>query len=219
MNRGTFNALMIEPEEFRRYAAEHGSKQRALEWRSMATHASPQLLSQFARFLATLAPDANPMQLQSSLVEVFESIAGELLVGGNGSRRSRTQSGACGVERMREILHSSEGPNVDLESLARHAQMTRFQALRAFKRRYGLPPHAYQLCAKLARARALLLTGVSATDVAFAAGFSDQSHFGRHFKRAFGMTPGAYAKGYRTNIASDAPAILTTPDLSAPRRA
>ncbi|RUV14252.1 helix-turn-helix domain-containing protein, partial [Mesorhizobium sp. M1A.F.Ca.IN.022.04.1.1] len=30
-------------------------------------------------------------------------------------------------------------------------------------------------------------------ETAVAAGFSDQSHFNRHFKKAFGLTPGRWA--------------------------
>jgi len=32
-------------------------------------------------------------------------------------------------------------------------------------------------------------------DVATAVGFSDQSHFNRHFKRAFGAPPGRWQRG------------------------
>jgi AraC-like DNA-binding protein len=33
-----------------------------------------------------------------------------------------------------------------------------------------------------------------ATDVAPAAGFTDQSHLHRHFRRRLGLTPGQYAR-------------------------
>jgi AraC-like DNA-binding protein len=92
------------------------------------------------------------------------------------------------------FLHSSDGTMLDLSTLAATAGMTRFQVLRSFKQRYGLPPHAYRLCAQLGRACDLLRAGRSATEVAMECGFADQSHFGRRFKRIFGVTPGTYAK-------------------------
>jgi AraC-like DNA-binding protein len=35
--------------------------------------------------------------------------------------------------------------------------------------------------------------GNELSEVAFATGFADQSHLNRHFKKAYGMTPGQWA--------------------------
>ncbi len=47
----------------------------------------------------------------------------------------------------------------------------------------GLPPHAWLVQARLQKARQLLKQGVQIVMVAQQCGFSDQSHFNRHFKR------------------------------------
>lgn len=47
---------------------------------------------------------------------------------------------------------------------------------------------------RLARARHLLGKGAQPADVAIALGFADQSHLGRWFVRAYGLTPAAYRK-------------------------
>ncbi len=73
------------------------------------------------------------------------------------------------------------------------AELSRFQAHRRFKHRHGLPPHAYRLCVRIARAKQLLRSGNSPSSVAAAQGFVDQSHFARHFKRLVGVTPHEYA--------------------------
>ncbi|MBK5187388.1 MAG: AraC family transcriptional regulator [Gemmatimonadaceae bacterium] len=39
------------------------------------------------------------------------------------------------------------------------------------------------------------------SDVAFATGFSDQSHLTRQFKRVLGVTPGSYARSYLSSRA------------------
>jgi AraC-like DNA-binding protein len=189
---GTYNAVMLEQNVFFEYAAEHGVDTRAIEWRVLTASASQQLAARFALFLRVLDADCNPMELQSSLIDVFEAMTHELVVAGE---RQVADVSTGAVKRMREMLHSSEGAKLDLDTLASAAGMSRFQALRAFKQRYGLPPYAYQICAQLARARTLLRSGQSASDVALACGFADQSHFGRAFKRAFGLTPGAFARG------------------------
>jgi AraC-like DNA-binding protein len=55
-----------------------------------------------------------------------------------------------------------------------------------------LPPHAWRNQVRLQRSLAPLREGVSVADVAAASGFTDQSHFTRHFRRMFGVPPGRW---------------------------
>ncbi|MFW1812960.1 helix-turn-helix transcriptional regulator, partial [Acinetobacter ursingii] len=64
--------------------------------------------------------------------------------------------------------------------------------LRQFKKYVGLPPHAWLVQARLQKARQLLKQGDQIAMVAQQCGFSDQSHFNRHFKKAMGVTPTQY---------------------------
>lgn len=59
----------------------------------------------------------------------------------------------------------------------------------------GIAPHAFRLLARLNLARKLLRAGEPVAAVAADAGFSDQSHLTRLFRRTFGTTPGVYWRG------------------------
>jgi len=68
--------------------------------------------------------------------------------------------------------------------------------LRAFKKRYGLPPHAYQLCLRISHARTLLLEGASAADVAARCGFNSVDRLRRTFLKHVGATPAQYREKF-----------------------
>jgi AraC-like DNA-binding protein len=79
---------------------------------------------------------------------------------------------------------------------AERAGMSREGFSRMFARHHGMPPHAFWLMARLNHARELLRAGEGIASVAVEAGFTDQSHLGRWFRRAFGVTPGRYRSGW-----------------------
>lgn len=79
------------------------------------------------------------------------------------------------------------------DGVSPRADLSRFQSDRRFVYRNGLPPYAYQLCLRIARAKHLLRAGASPSQAASAQGFADQSHFTRHFRRWVGLTPRQYA--------------------------
>jgi len=63
---------------------------------------------------------------------------------------------------------------------------------RMVRRELGVSPHAFRVLARLNLARHLLRRGEPIAAVAADAGFSDQSHLTRLFRRTFGTTPGVY---------------------------
>jgi AraC-like DNA-binding protein len=98
------------------------------------------------------------------------------------------------AHKAREYLHAHLQQDVGMDELALACGVDRFRLTRAFKSAFGLPPHAYLVQLRLARARHWLANGKQPADVAIALGFADQSHLGRWFVRAYGLTPAAYRK-------------------------
>ena len=77
-------------------------------------------------------------------------------------------------------------PQVDRQPLADpHALQNSLVLLRS--------PHRYVLHCRVKRAKELLADAkMSQSQIAFAAGFSDQSHYTRWFRQICGLTPGGY---------------------------
>lgn len=96
------------------------------------------------------------------------------------------------VKRAKAYLEALPGENVSLETLAQEAGISPFRLCRVFRRDTGLSPHAYQLVVRVRLAKTLLTQGTPISQAALEAGFFDQAHLTRHFKRIFGVTPGRY---------------------------
>jgi AraC-like DNA-binding protein len=98
------------------------------------------------------------------------------------------------AQLAREYLHANAQYDIDLDQLAAVTGVDRFRLTRAFKAAYGIAPHAYLVQLRLATARRRLARGEQPATVAMELGFADQSHLGRWFMRAYGLTPAMYRK-------------------------
>jgi AraC-like DNA-binding protein len=101
------------------------------------------------------------------------------------------------IECAKDYLHAHYHHDVTLDELAGVVELNRAYLIRAFKKRVGLPPHAYLTQVRLNEAKKQLAQGLPIAEVAISTGFADQSHFSRTFKHTFGLTPGAYSS-YRS---------------------
>jgi AraC-like DNA-binding protein len=96
------------------------------------------------------------------------------------------------ASRVRDMLHDAYASPLTAGDLATAAGCSRFTATRAFNAVYGLAPSDYQRQLRLRAARSLLTGGATAAEAAATAGFADQAHLTRWFRRCYGVTPGAY---------------------------
>jgi AraC family transcriptional regulator len=82
---------------------------------------------------------------------------------------------------------------LSLHELARLVQLSPHYFSQLFKQSTGFSPHQYILRRRIDRGKQLLRQGGwSIAGVAKSVGFTDQSHFHRHFKRIEGITPKAF---------------------------
>jgi AraC-like DNA-binding protein len=96
------------------------------------------------------------------------------------------------VARARECLDANVRKGVGSSELEMLTGLSRYDLARQFRACLGTSPYRYLVMRRLDRACALIREGKPLADVALASGFSDQSHLTRHFKKAYGVSPGAW---------------------------
>lgn len=107
-------------------------------------------------------------------------------------------TGTPWLDPVRDLLHAEFRTKLRMHALADLAGVHEVHLARAFKRRYGCSPMYYLRRLRFAWAREqLTLSDRPIAEIAIEAGFSDQSHFGRHFRKLAGVTPAAYRAGTR----------------------
>lgn len=97
-----------------------------------------------------------------------------------------------GVLRSREMILDRLTENLASDELEGESGYSRFHLTRLFSRYYGIGLHEFRLRARIALAMRLLARGHEQAEVAVMAGFFDQSHFHRHFRRIVGRSPGRF---------------------------
>jgi AraC-like DNA-binding protein len=98
-----------------------------------------------------------------------------------------------GLARAADFITENCTRPLRLAEIAMAAGLSPFHLVRAFKARYGLTPHAYQTNRRIQFGQAELRRGRPIVEVALDAGFADQAHFQRMFKRHVAATPGQFA--------------------------
>jgi transcriptional regulator of acetoin/glycerol metabolism/AraC-like DNA-binding protein len=94
------------------------------------------------------------------------------------------------MRRVREYVESHLSDSIDLAMLAAVAGLSIHHFAREFKQSAGVAPHHYLIQKRVERAQHMLAhTNLSLSEIAYAVGFSDQSHLARHFRQVLSLTP------------------------------
>ena len=99
------------------------------------------------------------------------------------------------LRRVRDRIDREYAEPLDVEALARGANMSAGHLSRQFRLAYGEPPYAYLMTRRIERAMALLRRGdLSVTDVCFAVGCSSLGTFSTRFTELVGVPPSSYRR-------------------------
>jgi AraC family transcriptional regulator len=127
-----------------------------------------------------------------------EGIVLEMLVALTRLGGARRRGPPAWLWRAQDFLHSRFMEPVRLADLAREVAVHPAHLARTFRQQFGTSVGGYVRRLRLDWAAAELERSETAlAAIALAAGFADQSHFTRSFRRHTGFTPGAYRRGRR----------------------
>ena len=122
-----------------------------------------------------------------------EGLALELLAAVSRESSRRTDRVPTWLSAAEELLRARIGDCVRLSELAVEIGIPPVQVARAFRAHYGLSVGEYGRRLRVEWAAAeIARRDRPLAEIAVQAGFADQSHFTRLFKRYFGTTPGQY---------------------------
>lgn len=92
------------------------------------------------------------------------------------------------VKKSIEFIKSNIDKNITLDMLSSVSKISKYHFLRIFKKEIGLTPHHFILNEKINFVNNLIQEGVPISEASLTAGFADQSHFTRNFKKQYGQT-------------------------------
>jgi AraC-like DNA-binding protein len=103
------------------------------------------------------------------------------------------------IRRIEELVGKHLEGGVGVTEISSHLGYSPSHFFRMFRRSFGITPHTYVMRRRVAVAQQLLTrTDLGLVDIALKAGFCDQSHLSRSFRRFAGLPPRAYRALLRT---------------------
>jgi AraC-like DNA-binding protein len=97
------------------------------------------------------------------------------------------------LRRVRDRIDREYARPLNVEALARDANMSAGHLSRQFKTAYGESPYSYLMTRRIERAMALLRRGdLSVTEVCYAVGCSSLGTFSTRFTELVGVSPSSY---------------------------
>lgn len=184
-----YRMLYVQPDEIMRALS---GRARALPFVAGGLTEDPRLAEPIRFALWDIARDPEPIEYDQMIQGIAEGL---LALAPSAQGRSRSPA-ATGVVRLaKNLLDDCFLQRVRSEDLERETGVDRFALARYFRAQLGTSPYRYITMRRLHYARRLLQgNAMTLAEAALASGFADQSHFTRHFKLAYGISPGRWRR-------------------------
>ena len=99
------------------------------------------------------------------------------------------QPGDRRIQEIAAYLDSHLTEDVSIDDLADRFFLSKYHMMRLFREETGTSIHAYLTARRLVQARAMMDSGLQATQACFLSGFRSYSAFIRSYEKLFGQTP------------------------------
>jgi AraC-like DNA-binding protein len=159
--------------------------------------ANPALIAAAFNMVIECAGVADPGAYEDALYDLVHAM-------NNASGRAASVGIAnqTAVLRAREFLETAVVFGARLDQLEQVTGCDRWQLSRDFRALLGTSPYRYLQHRRVDLAKQLMREGAKLAEAAHSAGFADQSHFTRTFRKAVGLTPKEWVRSdlFRTII-------------------
>ncbi|PHM52798.1 AraC family transcriptional regulator [Xenorhabdus sp. KK7.4] len=149
----------------------------------------PKLYVQFQELADTIILDNDKMKIEEDSISFFSNLFSQ----SNAIPFEKVES-KNNVSKAYEYICGNFRNNISIKDVAVHSQLSEYHIIHAFRKAYGITPHAMQIVMRINEAKILLRQGMNIASVATELGFYDQSHFHRNFKKLVAATPAEYKK-------------------------
>lgn len=167
-----------------------GTQRRSLPFVAAPVVADRAFAASLADVMRDLDGTIDDLQRDSVLAEIADALVRHADSDDAAPSRKIDQTA---IRRACDYLQEHSDRQIGSGELEHVSGLDRFALARQFRAGLGTSPHRYLIMRRLERARSMIGSGMSLAEIALDAGFSDQAHFTRHFKKAHGMTPGRWA--------------------------
>ena len=137
------------------------------------------------------------VQISNTLSEILSTLLTQRL--SSHLAAARLNSHYDDIHSAVEYIRDNYSSDISLNDITAHVNISKFYFIRLFKEQMGMTPYEYLISYRIYRAKLLLRsTDESINKIASSIGFSSPSNFIRHFKRAEGISPAGYRRGFET---------------------
>jgi AraC-like DNA-binding protein len=155
----------------------------------------PLVEAEFARILALInQPGVEAcLKLNHSISQLMIWLV-DLKCAGSPKRKRHLETISRATAYIQEHYHTA----LDIDHLAKQAQISKYYFIKLFKDFMGSAPYEYIILYRINEAKKYLrVTGLKVSQVSEAVGFNDECNFIRTFKRFTGFTPLQYRDHHR----------------------
>ncbi len=142
------------------------------------------------RFFLDQIDVAEPMDRDDALVDIADALLGLA----DHAKPRRHSPDRQAMRKVRDYLIANPASPRPLSDLETIVGLDRYTIARGFRQAFGTSPSIFLRCRKLDIAKRCIRSGMSLAEAALTAGFSDQSHLTRQFRKSVGLSPGRWRR-------------------------